>query len=116
MIANTLNVPGARLYHELRGEGPLVVLVGSPMDAAAFGPLADLRADRHAVLTTDPRGINRSPLDDPEAESTPPLRAEDLARLITHVDAGPAVALGSSGGAMTVLALAEARPDLVRTV
>jgi len=114
MIANTMDVPGARLYYEVRGQGPLIALVGSPMDAAAFAPLADLLANDHTVLTTDPRGINRSPLDDPEAESTPRLRADDLARLITHVDAGPAVVLGSSGGAVTVLALAETRPDLVR--
>ncbi|MET1075354.1 MAG: alpha/beta hydrolase, partial [Umezawaea sp.] len=66
--------------------------------------------------TTDPRGINRSPVDDPDQDSTPEMRADDLARLLTHLDAGPAVALGSSGGAVSVLALAEARPDLVHTV
>jgi pimeloyl-ACP methyl ester carboxylesterase len=116
MIADTMDVAGARLYFEVRGQGPLVVLAGAPMDAAAFAPLADLLATDHTVLTTDPRGINRSPLDDPEEDSTPELRAEDLARLITRVDAGPAVALGSSGGAVSALALAQARPDLVRTV
>lgn len=29
--STTLPVPGAELYHEVRGEGPLVVLVGAPM-------------------------------------------------------------------------------------
>ena len=70
-----------------------------PADAAgrradgrpAFAPLAELLATDHTVLTTDPRGINRSPVDDPDADSTPGMRADDLARLITHVDAGPAV-------------------------
>ena len=56
----TLEVPGARLYYEVRGRGPLVVLVGAPMDAGPFGPLADLLAGDYTVLTTDPRGINRS--------------------------------------------------------
>ena len=111
-----LDVPGARLHHELRGTGPLVVLVGSPMGAGAFEPLADLLATDHTVLTTDPRGIGRSPLDDPESESTPELRADDLARLVTAADAGPAAVLGSSGGAVTALALAQSRPDLVHTV
>ena len=37
--ARTLEVPGARLYYEMRGHGPLVVLVGAPMDAGPFGPL-----------------------------------------------------------------------------
>src|SRR5918998_3009424 len=112
----TLTVPGARLHHEVRGSGPLVVLAGAPMNADAFAPLADLLAADHTVVTTDPRGINRSPLDDPGQDSTPELRADDLARLITHLDAGPAVVFGSSGGAVTALALAQARPDLVHTV
>ena len=112
----TLSVPGARLHHELRGEGPLVLLVGAPMDAGAFTPLAELLATDHTVLTTDPRGIHRSPVDDPDADATPEQRADDLARLIEHVDAGPAAVLGSSGGAVSVLALAQTRPELLGTV
>ncbi len=93
-----------------------MVLVGAPMDARPFAALADLLATDHLVLTTDPRGINRSPVDHPDADSTPELRADDLARLITHLDAGPAVVLGSSGGAVSALALTQTRPDLVHTV
>ncbi|MFC9974658.1 alpha/beta fold hydrolase [Spirillospora sp. NPDC127200] len=114
--ARTLRVPGASLHYEVRGQGPLVALVGAPMDAGSFAPLADLLAADHTVLTTDPRGINRSPLDDPEQDSTPQLRADDLSRLLAHLDAGPAAVLGSSGGASTVLALAQTRPDQVGTV
>ncbi|MEU8799669.1 alpha/beta hydrolase [Spirillospora sp. NPDC048819] len=112
----TLRVDDARLHYEVRGSGPLLAFVGAPMDAQAFEPLADLLATDHTVLTTDPRGIQRSPVDDPRQDSTPPLRAADLARLIAHVDAGPAVALGSSGGACTVLALAQAHPEQARAV
>ncbi|MFD1147183.1 alpha/beta fold hydrolase [Saccharothrix hoggarensis] len=112
----TLRVPDASLHYEVRGDGPLVVLVGAPMDARAFEPLADLLAADHTVLTTDPRGINRSEVDDRERDSTPELRADDLARLIAHLDVGPAVVLGSSGGAVSALALAQAHPELVRTV
>jgi pimeloyl-ACP methyl ester carboxylesterase len=114
--SSNLRVPDADLYYELRGSGPLVVLVGAPMDARPFTGLAELLATDHQVLTTDPRGINRSRPDDPEADATLDLRADDLARLIRHVDAGPAVVLGSSGGAVSVLALTQAHPDLVHTV
>ena len=114
--AQTLEVPGARLYYEVRGTGPLVLLVGAPMDATPFGPLADLLADDHTVLTTDPRGINRSPVDDRDQDSTPQLRAHDLSQLLAYLDAGPAAALGSSGGAVSVLALAQAHPEQVHTV
>lgn len=115
VTTGTLTVPGARLYYELRGSGPLLAIIGSPMAAAPFAPLADLLAADHTVLTSDPRGHFGSVLDDPEADSTPQLRADDLARLIRHVDAGPAIVLGSSGGAVTTLALVEAHPELVRT-
>jgi pimeloyl-ACP methyl ester carboxylesterase len=114
--AQTLEVPGAHLYYEVRGQGPLVVLVGAPMDAGPFGPLADMLAGDHTVVTTDPRGINRSPVDDPGQDSTPEMRADDLSRLVAHVDAGPAVVLGSSGGAVSALALVQAHPELVRGV
>lgn len=114
--AHTLGVPGAQLHYEVRGKGPLVVLVGAPMDAAAFAPLAELLATDRTVLTTDPRGHQGSVLDDPEQDSTPQLRADDLARLIAHLGIGPAVVFGSSGGAVSALALAESQPDLVTTV
>jgi pimeloyl-ACP methyl ester carboxylesterase len=114
--AQTLEVPGARLYYEVRGQGPLVVLIGAPMDAGPFGPLADLLAGDYTVLTTDPRGINRSPVNDPSQDSTPEMRADDLSRLVACVDAGPAVVLGSSGGAVSALALVQAHPELVRGV
>ncbi|WP_232661360.1 alpha/beta fold hydrolase [Pseudonocardia sp. TRM90224] len=116
ITTDVLDVPGAHLYYEVRGSGPLVVLVAAPMDARSFGPLADLLATDHTVLTTDPRGINRSSVDDRGADSTPELRADDLARLITHLDAGKADVLGSSGGAVSVLALAQDHPELVGTV
>ncbi|MFG6202598.1 alpha/beta fold hydrolase [Nonomuraea sp. JJY05] len=44
------------------------------------------------------------------------MRADDLSRLLTHLDARPATVLGSSGGAVTALALAQARPEQVHTV
>lgn len=112
----TLEIPDARLYYEVRGQGPLVVLVGAPMDAAPFAGLADLLATDHTVLTTDPRGINHSALADPDQDSTPEMRADDLSRLIAHLDAGPAVVLGSSGGAVSALALVQAHPEQVHTV
>lgn len=114
--ARTLAVPGARLHHEVRGRGPTVLLVGNPMDADAFAPLAELLATDHTVVTTDPRGIHRSPVDDRSAPVTVETRADDLARLIASVGDGPAAVVGSSGGAVSALALAQRHPELVSTV
>lgn len=109
----TLAVPGGSIYYAVRGAGPLLILAGAPMHSGPFTALAELLAADHTVVTTDPRGHHRSVLADPAQDSTPDLRADDLVRLITHLDAGPAMVFGSSGGAVTTLALVQARPDLV---
>lgn len=116
VTSGILDVPGAHLYYEVRGSGPVLALVAAPMDAMAFAPLADLLADEYTVLTTDPRGINRSTVDDPDQDSTPELRADDVKRLLAHVDADSATVFGSSGGAVTALALAQGSPGPVLTV
>lgn len=113
---SALDLPDARLHYELRGDGPLIVLIGAPMDADAFAPFADELSTDHTVLTTDPRGIKRSILHDRSQGSAPERRAADLAALIEHVDRGPAIVFGSSGGAVTSLALAQSRADLAPTV
>ncbi|MCX4091779.1 alpha/beta fold hydrolase [Nocardia sp. alder85J] len=115
VTTGTLAVPDGSLYYELRGSGPLVALVGSPMHAAAFAPVADALAESHTVLTTDPRGHFGSVLHDPDSDSTPELRAGDLAALLRHLATGPATVFGSSGGAITTLALLQANPELVHT-
>ena len=86
------------------------------MAADSFAPLADLLATDHTVLTADPRAIKRSSVEDRDADSTPEQRADDLSRLLAHLDAGPATVLGSSGGAVTALALAQAHPEQLNTV
>lgn len=116
VTAATLEVPGARLHYEVRGTGPLVALVAAPMDATSFEPLAELLAADYTVLTTDPRGINRSSVAEPDRDSTPEDRADDLSRLLAHLGVGPAAVLGSSGGAVTALAHAQAHPEQVHTV
>ncbi len=68
------------------------------------------------MLTSDPRGINRSTVTDPDSDATPDQRADDLARLLEHIDRGPATVLGSSGGAVSAMALTQRRPGLVHTV
>src|SRR5918997_1040576 len=113
---HTLSVPGARLYYEVRGSGPLLVVMGSPMGAAAFAPLADELAADRTVVTLDPRGISHSVLDDPAQDSTPDLRAGDVAAILDDLGAGSADVFGSSGGAVTGLALVTRNPGRVRTL
>ncbi|MDX2970487.1 alpha/beta fold hydrolase [Kribbella solani] len=114
-VTETLDVPGAMLTYDVRGEltnRPLLLLIGSPMGAAGFGTLASHFADR-TVVTYDPRGVDRSIRGGDLIEMTPDHHATDLADLIEHLDAGPVDLFASSGGAVNALALIAKRPDLV---
>lgn len=112
----TLAVPGARLYYEVRGDGPPLLLLGAPMPAADFTPLAHALATDRTVITTDPRGIAGSQVDDPRQDSTPELRADDVAAILDDIGADSADVFGSSGGAVTGLALTSRHPTRVRTL
>lgn len=111
-----IDLPETRLSYELRGSGPAIALVGSPMAAEEFAPLSEALAADHTVLTHDPRGHGGSVLADRSVGSTPEQRADDLAELVRRTGLGPVAILGSSGGAVTALAFAERHPELATTV
>lgn len=119
LTTHTLEVPGASLVYDVRGplppaDGrPPLLLIGQPMDASGFATLASFLPDR-TVVTYDPRGLGRSTRTDGSAQNSPQQQAEDLHRLIGEL--GPVDLFGSSGGAVTALALVSAHPDDVRTL
>jgi pimeloyl-ACP methyl ester carboxylesterase len=115
---HTLDVPGAVLHYDVRraegGSAPVLLMIGSPMDASGFATLAEYFPD-HTVVTYDPRGIGRSIRTDGATESTPDQHADDLHRLISALD-GPVDIFASSGGAVNGLALVARHPEQVRTL
>jgi pimeloyl-ACP methyl ester carboxylesterase len=111
-----LDVPGGRLYYEVRGSGPLLLVIGQPMTSAPFGPLAGLLAADHAVVTYDPHGLGASTLEDPSLDVTPEIEADDLACIVDAVGGERADVFGSSGGAVAALAFAARHPDKAGTV
>ena len=113
---HVLDVPGARLYYERRGNGPLLLMIGSPMDSTGFAPLASALADHYTVVTYDPRGIGNSSREDTSEDVTPAQQADDVHRLLAALGGEPADLFGSSGGAVVGLALVTAHPDQVRTL
>jgi pimeloyl-ACP methyl ester carboxylesterase len=116
---HTLDVPGAVLHYDVReaaaSTAPILLMIGSPMDASGFATLAGHFQDR-TVVTYDPRGISRSERTDGAAESTPDLHADDLHRLISALGGGPVDIFASSGGAVNALALVARHPEQVRTL
>ena len=114
--SHSLNVPGARLYYEVQGSGPALMLVGHPMGASGFAAIARLLAEEYTVVTQDPRGFARSTIDDPDQDAEPDLLADDARRVLEAVGGEPAHVFGSSGGAVTGLALVAHYPGHVQTL
>jgi pimeloyl-ACP methyl ester carboxylesterase len=117
MKTETLQVPGASLYYEVRGSGPVLLMIpGGPMDADGFKDLADRLADDHTVVTYDCRGNSRSPMQGSWDDLTVGLFADDARRLLDAVGPDQADVLGSSGGATYALDLVARYPGRVRTL
>ncbi|RDI63518.1 alpha/beta fold hydrolase [Nocardia pseudobrasiliensis] len=119
MRSATLAVDGATLYYEIRGHGPLLLLIpGGGGDASHADPLADALASHFTVVAYDVRGYSRSTLHSgrPEPQHVA-VQAEDAARLITHLSPhAPAYVVGGSNGAIVGLDLLARRPHLVHTL
>jgi pimeloyl-ACP methyl ester carboxylesterase len=113
----TLKMPGADIYHEVRGVGPtLLVIPGGPQDAGVFAGLAQLLADRYTVTTYDPRGNSRSAFEGEPEELDVDMQADDAARLIKALGGGAAYVFGTSGGAQIGLNLAARHPERVNVL
>ncbi len=120
VTTRTVGSGTATVTYDIRGDlgtasedRPVLMIVGSPMDASGFGTLASHFTDR-PVVTYDPRGAGRNPAD--TAPISPEEHAEDLHRVIQDLAAGPVDLFGSSGGAVNALALVVAHPEDVRRV
>ncbi|MFJ7193841.1 alpha/beta fold hydrolase [Streptomyces bacillaris] len=114
-----LTVDGAALHHEVRGEGPLLVMMpGGSADAGIYDAIAADLADQWTVATFDPRGYSRSPLDGPVTEQLPATHADDIVRLIELLspDGAPAALFGSSSSAVVALDVLARHPGRVSRV
>ena len=113
----TLRVPGATLYYEMRGSGPLLLCIsGGPTDAGMFTDLAGRLADRYTVVSYDQRGHSRSTLEGDPDDIPVALHADDAAAILAAVGDEPAYVYGNSGGGTIGLELVARHPDRVRTL
>jgi pimeloyl-ACP methyl ester carboxylesterase len=120
MKTDILEVPGATLYYEIRGSGPVLLMIcGGIYDAAGYAGLAEQLADRYTVVTYDRRGNSRSPLDGPPEPQRIQVHGDDAHRILTAVGVTGdehAHVFGNSSGAIIGLELAARHPERVRTV
>jgi pimeloyl-ACP methyl ester carboxylesterase len=115
--SGSLAVPGADLYYEIRGSGPLLLLIhGGMSDTTVFDLIAPILAEDYAVLTYDRRGNSRSELTGDPEEADVTEQADDARRLLDQFCSEPAYVFGSSGGGTVGLELATRFPDHVDTL
>jgi pimeloyl-ACP methyl ester carboxylesterase len=125
-------VNGCRLYAEVRGSGPSLLIIGAASDdAEMFRPIAERLAGATAttmpppsadsaaisgftVATWDPRGTGRSSREGWPCDSR--THADDAAGLLRSLRLAPAAIFGASAGGIVAVRLALAHPKLVREV
>ena len=117
-VVELVPVPGAQLYTETRGAGPLLLLVvGGNGDPAVFSGVAEILAADFTVVSYARRGFVGSPVDGPvDGANRITTDVEDAATLIGLHGGGPARVFGSSSGAIVALDLVTRHPELVSTV
>ncbi|WP_254715401.1 alpha/beta fold hydrolase [Actinomadura sp. NAK00032] len=115
--AGHLAVPGATLYYEVRGTGPVLLISQSGEgDAGRSTDLVDRLAADYTVITYDRRGLSRSTPDDPDRAVTLAEHADDVHRLLAALTDEPAAMLGCSLGAVIGLHLAARHPGRIGTL
>ena len=113
-----LEVPGARLYYETNGSGPLMLMVPGASGAGdGFKGVTEHLAARYTVVIYDRRGFSRSHLDGlQDYEHRLETEADDVGLLIEHLSDEPATVFGASSGAIVALRLLTRHPSVVRTL
>jgi pimeloyl-ACP methyl ester carboxylesterase len=112
----TVEINGTTLTYAAKGSGePLLLVHGAFADIRYWRTVLDALAESHRVVGYSRRDFYPNSLDDPPSGNRYADR-DDLAALIERLDLAPVHLIGHSRGGHVALALAAARPDLVRTV
>jgi pimeloyl-ACP methyl ester carboxylesterase len=114
----TVEVDGAQLYYEVRGSGPLLLMIpGASGSADAFNAAADCLAHHLMVVTYDRRGFSRSEIEGPQVDTHSLETDVDAAAcMLKRFGNEPAMVFGSSSGAIVALELLVRHASLVSTL
>jgi pimeloyl-ACP methyl ester carboxylesterase len=103
------------LYHEVRGSGPVLLLIsGGGDDAGQWSHIAPVLAAQFMVVTYDRRGLSRSPRPAGWTVTSVEEQADDAAALLRALNLTPALVVGHSAGASIACGLVARHPDVVR--
>lgn len=109
-------VNGHRLYYEVRGEGPPIVLLhaGGGTISETFGAQLAPFSAHHRVIAPEQIGHGHTP--NVSGPLTYTRMADDTAQLLQQLKVSNAGVVGLSDGAILALMLAARHPELVRRV
>ena len=114
-----LDVPGAKVYHEVAGSGPVVLCIsGADGSCDIWRGFVPSLTDHFTVITWDRRAFSRSYLTgEQDYDHRIERDVDDAAALIEKYSPNePATVIGNSSGAVISLKLLIRHPDLIKTV
>jgi pimeloyl-ACP methyl ester carboxylesterase len=108
------NVNGLKMYYEMHGTGPALVLVhgGGSTLHTTFGKILPMVAKTHKVIGVELQAHGHT--SDREAPESFEQDADDIAELLKQLNISKADFLGFSNGGNTVMQVAIRHPELVR--
>lgn len=113
----TLQVPGANIYYEMHGSGPLLLLIhGGGGDVDKFHHIVADLVDQYTVVTYDRRGHSRSNFTSGMEHYSVVAHSNDAHLLLAKLTDEPAYVFGSSSGAVIGLDLFIRHPEQIRVL
>lgn len=109
LLKDYLDVGGGRIYYEVMGDGPPIVLIHDGLvHSEVWDSQFGVFAEHYKVIRYDRRGYGRS---DPPTQAFSNL--DDLHKLIEHVGVERAILVGSSSGGGLAIDYTLAHPERV---
>jgi pimeloyl-ACP methyl ester carboxylesterase len=93
-MSGFIQVPGAQLYYQARGSGPvLFIIAGGSGGAESFQAAGSFLEHSFTVLSYDRRGYARSPLDRPDKVAVVSIKtqSDDAHRLLAALTTEPVI-------------------------
>ena len=116
-MAKELQVNGVRLQYVEQGSGePIVFVHGAPLDLRSWEPVREEIAKRYRFIAYTQRYFGTEPWPDEGKNFSIATHADDLAKFITSLNAGPVHLVGWSHGGLVSVTAALSDPSLVRSL